>query len=116
MQVNAPEDYRAAWRDRRRRMRVFKTIQIAFFPIIAGLADAALLFPSRALPRQALLVLLAWLIAYLAAGVWLNRFRCPRCGNLYYWRWQLKGALERQARWRDCHYCGLSQDAEPLKT
>ena len=112
--MNATEDYRAAWRDRRRRMLIFKSVQIAFFPIIIGFA---LMWPSGVVPRQALLVFPFWFIAYLAAGVWLNRFRCPRCGNLYYWRWQpLKRALERQARWRDCHYCGLSQDGEPLKT
>jgi predicted RNA-binding Zn-ribbon protein involved in translation (DUF1610 family) len=86
----AAESYAAARRDQRRRMLVFKTIQIAFFPIILS---AAFLSLSRSLPRQ-----------------WLNRFRCPRCGNLYYWRLQWQGYMDRQKKWRDCRHCGLAQD------
>lgn len=52
----------------------------------------------------------------MAAGVWLNRFRCPRCGKLYYWRWELKGYTVREKRWSDCRYCGLHQDELPLQT
>jgi hypothetical protein len=56
----ATESYAAAWRDRRRRMLVFKTIQIAFFPIIFS---AAFLSSSRPLPRQALLLFPLWFVA-----------------------------------------------------
>jgi Transposase zinc-ribbon domain len=99
--------YAASWRDRSRRMFVFKSAQIAFIPIIIGAAF---------LSARSSLVLLAiplWLVVYLASAVWLNRFKCPRCGKLYYWRLERKGYLERQRKWRDCRHCGLHQDAEP---
>jgi hypothetical protein len=107
--------YAAAWRDRRRRMVVFKTIQILFFPMIVGAAFISLEYPSayqKSMP-QALLAFPAWFVVYIAAGLWLNQFRCPRCGKLYYWRLEWKGSLERQRKWRDCHHCGLPQDAVP---
>jgi YD repeat-containing protein len=103
--------YAAAWQDRRRRMLVFKTLQFAFFVIVIGFAYLSSIH-SR-VQINPLLALLAWYAVYTVAGVWLNRFRCPRCGKLYYWRLQWKGSLERQKNWRNCHYCGLAQDAGP---
>jgi hypothetical protein len=88
-------------------MLIFKTTLIAFFPILFGAAFLNL-------QRQGVLVVFpVWFIAYIVAGVWLNRFQCPRCGKLYYWRREWKGSIERQKHWRDCHHCGLPQDAEP---
>jgi hypothetical protein len=104
------EYYAKAWRDRRRRMIVFKTVQISFLPTILVLWFLSSLHPDWG---KVILAVPTWLIAYVAAGVWLNRFRCPRCGKLYYWRVQLKGSVPRQTRWRDCHYCGLQQDECP---
>jgi hypothetical protein len=100
--------YAAAWHDRSRRMLLLKLAQIAFIPIIIACA-----FLSTRRPNIALFVVPVWFVAYLIAGVWLNRFRCPRCGQLYYWRLERKGYMERQRKWRDCRHCGLHQDAEP---
>ena len=91
-------------------MLVFKTIQIAFIPLLLVLA---LMSKYERAPSNAMVAIPVWFIGYMATGVWLNRFRCPRCGKLYYWRVQLKGAMERQKKWRDCHWCGLPQDALP---
>ena len=104
------EYYAKAWRDRRRRMIVFKTVQISFLPMILLLWYLSSFRPPRS---TAILAVPAWFIAYVAAGIWLNGFRCPRCGKLYYWRVQLKGYMQRQTRRRDCHYCGLQQDQYP---
>lgn len=104
------ECYAKAWRDRRRRMIVFKTVQISLFPMILVLWFLSSLHPNWG---RVILAFPAWLVAYLAAGVWLNLFRCPRCGKLYYWRVHLKGYMQRQTRWRDCRYCGLQQDQCP---
>jgi hypothetical protein len=104
------EHYAEAWRDRRRRMVVFKTVQLSLLPMIPVLWYLSSMYPTRQLP---ILAFPAWFIAYMAAGLWLNRFRCPRCGKLYYWRAQLKGSVQRQTRWRDCRYCGLQQDQLP---
>ena len=105
--VRTEEYYATAWRDRRRRMAVFKTVQISFFPLVF-----VLWFLSSIYPQWGKLIVLfpVWLVAYMIAGIWLNRFKCPRCGKLYYWRVQLKGSFERGMRWRDCHHCGLRQD------
>jgi hypothetical protein len=100
--------YAAAWRDRRRRMIIFKCVQIAFFPAVL----LAAILPRR-YASSFLAVFVVWFLLYLATGVWLNRFRCPRCGKLYYWRLERKGYMDRQRQWRDCRYCGLHQDAEP---
>jgi hypothetical protein len=103
--------YAAAWQDRSRRMLVFKAAQFAFFVMVIGFAYLSSIH-SR-VEINPLLPLSAWYAVYTVAGVWLNRFRCPRCDKLYYWRLQWKGSLERQKNWRDCHYCGLAQDAGP---
>jgi hypothetical protein len=106
------ELYAAARRDRRRRFFVFKTVQFSLFALMFILFIVTRKHPYVS-SRVVLLVFAAWFISYIAAGVRLNRFRCPRCGKLYYWRWDLKGSVERQRRWRDCHYCGLQQDQNP---
>jgi len=113
--VSSPECtgtyYAAAWRDRRGRMVVFKTLQFSFFPMLLALWYLSSIHPQW---HQQLYAFPCWFIGFLAAGVWLNRFRCPRCRNLYYWRVQVKGSTERQKRWRDCHYCGLHQGECPI--
>jgi predicted RNA-binding Zn-ribbon protein involved in translation (DUF1610 family) len=108
--VQTAERYGAAWRDRRLRMCVFKAVQISFFPMILIIWYLFSIHPES---RRLILAFPAWFIGYMAAGIWLNRFRCPRCGQLYYWRVKLKGSMERQERWRDCHHCGLQQDQCP---
>jgi hypothetical protein len=109
--VRTAEYYEDAWRDRRRRMVIFKAVQISFFPMLLVCWYLSSIRPEwRRLP----IAFPAWFIGYMAAGVWLNRFRCPRCGKFYYWRVQLKGSMERQKRWRECHWCGLQQDQCPI--
>jgi hypothetical protein len=107
--------YAEAWRDRRRRMVLFKTIQFLFLPMILAAAVISSKLPGtyrKSMP-QAFIALPIWFVAYVAAGVWLNRFRCPRCGKFYYWRLEWKGSVERQKNWRNCHHCNLQQDARP---
>jgi hypothetical protein len=108
--------YAAAWQDRRRRMVTLRTVQLLLFPLVLSIA----LMQSRVLPALHVSVgeafvcaFLVWFIAYYAVGIWLNRFRGPRCGKLYYWRLELKGYMDRQRKWRDCRHCGLQQDALP---
>jgi hypothetical protein len=109
------ERYAAAWRDRKRRFFVFRIIQLSLFALVLALWVVTRKRPYVA-PRPVLFGFAVWFISYMAAGVWLNRFRCPRCGKLYYWRWELKGYTDRQKRWSDCRYCGLHQDEMPLQT
>jgi predicted Zn-dependent protease len=109
------ERYAAAWRDRKRRFFVFRVVQLSLFALVLALWVVTRKHPYVA-PRPVLFGFAVWFISYMAAGVWLNRFRCPRCGKLYYWRWELKGYTERQKRSSDCRYCGLHQDEMPLQT
>ncbi|MGA9471993.1 MAG: hypothetical protein WBV36_05990 [Terriglobales bacterium] len=95
--------YAAAWRDRRRRMLVFAVVSNAVVPVLFVVAY----FHLRLNP---LLFISAFLIAFAIAAVWVNRFRCPRCGKLYYWKWR----QTRLKNWRDCRHCGLAQDAVPI--
>jgi hypothetical protein len=82
--ANSPDAarYAAAWQDRGRRMVVFKTTQISFVPILFRIAYLSSTHPGAS---KLLLAIPVWFVGYMAAGVWLNRFRCPRCGKLYYW-------------------------------
>ncbi|WP_157572797.1 hypothetical protein [Nevskia soli] len=101
--------YAEAWRSRRRRFACFKTIQIAGLLVIL----AGAYFASRLKSSLFLLPLPIWFLGYLAVGIWLNRFRCPRCGQLYYWNLRRQGYMERLNKWRECHHCGLQQDGLP---
>jgi hypothetical protein len=102
------ERYAAAWQDRPRRLVLFRTMQIALIPMMIGLIY--LYGSRRATLLNASVVVLIPLCLYGIVGVWLNRFRCPRCGGLYYWNPRRRGYLQRQRAWRDCRHCGLKQD------
>ena len=104
--MNAAERYAAAWTDRRRRMVIFKATQWAFFALllIALLVNCSI-YPN--LSHRFMLCFPLWFLGYMAAGVWLNRFRCPRCRKLYYWRLELKEYMTR------CRHCGLPEDTTP---
>jgi YD repeat-containing protein len=102
--------YAAAWQDRRRRMLVFRTVQFSFVVVIGFAYLSWIHFNTLIGP---LFILLTWHVIYIASAVWLNSFRCPRCGEFYYWRLQWKDSLERQNNWRSCRHCGLAQDAGP---
>ena len=93
-------------------MLAFRTVQISFFPLILVLAVFSRYRESE--PTGVLFV--GWFVSYIAAGIWLNRFRCPRCGKLYYWdlRWKESLARYRSKSWRPCRHCGLQQDACPV--
>jgi len=103
--------YAIAWRDAARRMIAFRSVQLVFFPIILAFAFLATKSASAA-DSAAKFVIPGWLALYGATGVWLNRFRCPRCGKLFYWRLERRGYLERAKKWRSCRHCGLEQGAD----
>jgi hypothetical protein len=103
--------YAAAWQDRKRRMFVFKTVVYGLNLLII----VALVYGSSTRSRSYfwshyMLLFPAWLVVYMAAGVWLNRFRCPRCGKFYYWTLLWRAPKNR----RDCRHCGLAQDTLPV--
>lgn len=115
-QSMAPADesrqYAAAWNDRKRRFLIYVVAINSFWLLVLGgiLAQAN---PRFDLPgRTVILAFVLWFVAQVAAGVWLNRFRCPRCGDFFYWKkWSWK--IEKTKNKRQCRHCGLIQDSAP---
>ncbi len=104
--------YAAAWKDRRLRFFVYVTELYSLVIFIAvPLLCQAVPRLYRYVPDGYIWVFPAWFVGNMVVGVWLNRFRCPRCGNFFYWNWTWK--VERAKNWRACRHCGLLQDSEP---
>lgn len=103
--------YKAAWRDRRRRILVFRTVAYGYIAAIAGFGFLSSVDSN--IETNPVFIFAFFFVSYMVAGIWLNRFRCPRCGELYYWGWRVKGTLGR-GNWRSCRHCGLPQDTGPL--
>jgi predicted RNA-binding Zn-ribbon protein involved in translation (DUF1610 family) len=110
-QANEIKQYAAAWKDRKRRFLIYVVALNSFWILILlgalSQGDSRFDLPSRTV----FLAFASWFVGQMAAGVWLNRFRCPRCGNLFYWKWNWK--IEKTKEWRRCRHCGLSQDSAP---
>ena len=74
-------DYRAAWRAFTVRWYTGLVLMLGWAPITAGL-----FLYSRGgwhHPFTALVVIMVWLLAALAAVWWAGEFRCPRCRRRY---------------------------------
>jgi hypothetical protein len=111
LRVSETERYAAAWKDRRRRFLVYVLVLNSFW-ILVLFGILSQVNPHFDLPgKTVVLAFAAWFLGQLAAGVWLNRFYCPRCGNLFYWKWSWK--IEMTREWRRCRNCGLMQDSPP---
>lgn len=120
--TDVAQRYAAAWRDRRLRMFVFK---LAMPVMILGMLLSSRLLAGSLPPPSDRTARLIWVLAlfsfwmsiYAGVGIWLNRFRCPRCGGRYYWKWtwppSWKDHQEQAQRWQDCRHCGLHQDEVP---
>jgi hypothetical protein len=106
------ERYAEAWKDRKRRFLTYVVALNSFWLL------ALLGFLSQRDPRfdfsgrTVLIAFVVWFLGQMTAGVWLNRLHCPRCGNLFYWKWSWK--IEKTKNWRCCRHCGLRQDALPV--
>ena len=107
------DQYAVAWKDRKRRFQTYVVVINSFWLfVLAGmLSQVNPRFNTSG--RTVILAFVVWFIGQLAAGVWLNRFRCPRCGNFFYWNWSWK--IEKAKNWRACRHCGLIQDSSPAQ-
>jgi hypothetical protein len=93
------ERYRAAWQDRRTRLRAIFAVLFAFAVLLYAVPSAV--------------VAGVGIIATLAASWRYASFRCPRCSN------EFLSVPEAAVRWpwrrRDtCQRCGLRDGADPL--
>lgn len=110
-QTSEIEKYAAAWKDRKRRFitYVFALNSLWVLVIFGFVSQADSRFDLTG--RTIILTFAAWFVGQMTAGVWLNRFRCPRCENFFYWKWSWK--IEKAKGRRRCRHCGLSQDSAP---
>jgi len=82
-QTSEIEKYAAAWKDRKRRFitYVFALNSLWVLVIFGFVSQADSRFDLTG--RTIILTFAAWFVGQMAAGVWLNRFRCPRCENFF---------------------------------
>ena len=99
------ERYATAWRQRRFRTRLLVAILLVSFVIISVVAVKEAMSVDSS---PWVVGLLVWAIPVTAATMWLEKFRCPRCGKQYH-----------NPRRRDllpdwlCNHCGLLRDSMP---
>ena len=94
--------YADAWREHRRRARLFWALFLGYIPavLVFGVAIGLLtdLVPERLMVPFAI----GWIVVSVIAGNRVASFRCPRCGNSYYSR-----AFFANSFTRKCLHCGL---------
>jgi hypothetical protein len=95
-------NYDENWRDLRSRIRLFWFVWLSGVPLIALVAAAL----DRILPKIAnqtgVGLVIAWMVAFVAAGIYRQAFKCPRCGKWYFWT-----GLYHNPFARKCLHCGL---------
>lgn len=83
--MNPAPSYEEQWKDYRRRRRWFL---IAFLGYVPGGALIGMtleyLFSSE---HAGEVVAVAWMAAFGIAGHRMSAWRCPRCGETYFWTW-----------------------------
>jgi hypothetical protein len=101
--------YAPAWRRYRRQSRAFWLVFVLYIPAIAAL-NRALVSAQRDNPTAIALAAFAGLVAFAAIGYRKWNFRCPRCGELFFHRFDDRAwRMDWQHRpWaRRCLHCGL---------
>ena len=105
-------DHSAAWRDLTKRRWLLWGLFLSYVPGV-GLLCTVIGRPLAALTGgdPCLWIGLCWLLAFMLAGIYLQRFRCPRCQEAFF-----------QTRWwhnpfsRKCLHCGAWPGAARQET
>ena len=114
-QPKTNQEYRASWRDLRRRRIIVWGVFFGYIPgvvilsIIVGAVKSLITGDARTgniFPWIAFL----WMVAWPAAIIWHASFRCPRCNQPFVWRWGWSNAFTRR-----CVHCGLRTGAHPTR-
>jgi hypothetical protein len=108
-------DYAVAWRDYRRRRRIFFLIFLGGLPwiyVLYGLIGVRIAALTGIKPGYFFWPIVgSWVLAWLAAQIRLMLFRCPRCNNLFhYFRGNIVVGTTHSRR---CMNCGLPRWATP---
>lgn len=73
--------YIAAWAALKRRMTVYNRVEISFLVLTFGYVIIAIAFKIRPAGWIMLPLAIIYLIARDVAGKYVNKFKCPRCGE-----------------------------------
>lgn len=105
-------DFRASMRkDAWRSYRIGKCLLWAGFLLyLPGMALLAFsLKPLNLSGNPAAIAAFAWMVLWLANGIWLTRFSCPMCSKRFF----VSGPLGLGNLWaRRCRHCGASPQQE----
>ncbi len=102
--------YEAAWAARRRRYGIYYALLLGLLAAIAGTLAA----PDR-LPVAPIGVIVFCIAGMLGATHWLYRFRCPRCGKVFWSQWAQKPRIVESGP-QACEHCGLKTNEIPGET
>lgn len=102
--------YAAAWQDFRRRRRAVWIIWLTYLPGAGGVAALGQRVVGSGTPG--IVVAVMWMAAFLASGLRVGAFRCPRCGERFTSR---GGPLFRVNNpfTGKCLHCGVRVGEEP---
>jgi len=78
-------NYDEDWRDLRSRIRLFWFVWLSGVPLIALVAAALDRISPKIANQTGVGLVIAWMIAFVAAGIYRQAFKCPRCGKWYFW-------------------------------
>lgn len=102
--MSGAPDLTPAWRDYRRRLRIFVFTALMGVPVATALWFAV---DRGRLLQIALVALVVWLVAFCLATLWLQFFPCPRCSRPFFLKWFNAWPLAG----RQCVHCGLRKGA-----
>jgi len=94
--------YQRSWQDLHRRTIAFRLVVVSYVPAMALAILATDVFANYVPARLAVYAAAAWLTMFVAADLYRQAFRCPRCGHHFF----------RRAAWhgwdtRHCLSCDL---------
>jgi len=96
-------NYDANWRDLRTRIRLFWFAWLSGPSMLLIVTVLHLIFPKLAnWNRTGVGLIVMWMVTFVAAGIYRQAFRCPRCGKWYFSTWLYHNPYARK-----CLHCGL---------
>jgi hypothetical protein len=97
------------WDEYRRRRKLNLFAFIGYLPVVFGTAVIA--EPLIHFPGAPIVVMVGWMIFIAVADVRHAKFRCPRCGGLFFLRYGFYARYYDEPR---CVHCGLPKYAPPV--
>lgn len=92
-------DYEASWCSLETRDQLVWLIAVSFVPCTAALMIGVMVIGKPMTPQIFVYAAILWLIAYVAASLYRQEFRCPRCAQRFF---------ARGGDGQSCASCGLT--------